>query len=134
MDRLEAVLPRVDAAEEAGRIVRVMARITRSASAAVFFERGGALRWLAGDHLSPRMAAVIRRAWRAQRRRILTGTAFSEPGTPAGETPVPSWLMWMRRPAARGLDAVYFAGPELRPLEACSAHLIRLAALLGRLH
>ena len=51
MDRLEAVLPRVDPADEARQILAVMARICGAASAAVFFERGGVLRWLAGDRL-----------------------------------------------------------------------------------
>jgi hypothetical protein len=133
MDRLEAVLPRVNPADEARQILGVMARICGAASAAVFFERGGGLRWLAGDRLADEVVAAIEGAWRAQRRRVLTGTAFTEPGTPAGQSPGRSWLMWMRRPDHGGLDAVYFAGPDLRPLDACSARLTRLAALLGRL-
>ena len=67
MDRLEAVLPRVDPADEARQILGVMARICRAASAAVFFERGGVLRWLAGDRLSDDVATAIERAWRSQR-------------------------------------------------------------------
>jgi hypothetical protein len=132
MDRLEAVLPRVDSADEARAVLAVMARICRAASAAVFFERGGVLEWLAGDRLSDEVANGIDRAWRLQRRRVLTGTAFTD--TPGGESPARSRLMWMRRPQEGGLDAVYFAGPDLRAIEACSGRLIRLAGLLGRLH
>ena len=131
MDRLEAVLPRVNAAEEARYILAVMARISGAASAAVFFERGGMLRWLAGARLSDDLVAAIKGAWWTQRSRVLTGTTFTEPRAAAG--PVRSRLMWMRRPEDGGLDAVYFAGPDLRPLEACSARLKRLATLLGRL-
>lgn len=134
MDRFDAVLPRVDSADEAGQILRVMARICRAASAAVFFERGGVLRWLAGDPLSDDVATAIATAWKSQRNRVLTGTAFTEPGAPGGEGPIRSWLMWMRRPDDGGLGAVYFAGPDLRPLDVCSARLMRLAALLARLH
>jgi hypothetical protein len=135
MDRFDAVLPRVNPADEAGEILRVMARICRAPSAAVFFERGGALLWIAGDSLSDDVAAAISVAWRAQHRRVLTGTAFTESGGPEGETPSPWRLMWIRRPEEDGgLDAVYFAGPDLRPLEICSRRLIRLVALLGRLH
>lgn len=134
MDRLEAVLPRVNPADEARQILAVMARICRAASAAVFFERGGVLLWLAGDPLSDDVVTAIKGAWRTQRSRVLTGTAFTEPGAPAGESRVRSWLMWMRRPEDGGLDALYFAGPDLRPFDACSLRLMRLAALLGRLH
>ena len=134
MDRLEAVLPRVNPADEARQILGVMARICRAASAAAFFERGGVLRWLAGDLLSDDVATAIKSAWRAQRSRVLTGTAFTEPDAPAAGSPGRSWLMWMRHPEDGGLDAVYFAGPDLRPLDACSVRLMRLAALLGRLH
>lgn len=132
MDRLDAVLPRVNPAEEAGEILAVMARISRAGSAAVFFEQDGVLRWLAGDPLADDVASAIRSAWRSQRSRVLTGTAFTELAPSAGES---RWLlMWMRRPEEGGLDAAYFAGPDLRPLDACSARLTRLAALLGRLH
>ena len=134
MDRLDAVLPRVDPADEAREILAVMARICWAASAAVFFERGGALRWLAGDPLSDDVVRAIKGAWRMQRTRILTGTAFTEGAAPASEPPVRSWLMWMRRSEDGGLDAAYFAGPDLRPLDACSVRLMKLAALLGRLH
>jgi hypothetical protein len=134
MDRLDAVLPRVNPADEAREILAVMARICRAASAAVFFERGGVLRWLAGDRLSDDVATAIKGAWWTQRSRVLTGTAFTEPGARAGESPVRSWLMWIRRPEDGGLDAVYFSGPDLRPLDDCSFRLMRLAALLGRLH
>ena len=134
MDRLEAVLPRVNPADEARQILGVMARICRAVSAAVFFERGGALRWLDGDRLPDDVATTIRSAWRSQRSRVLTGTAFTEPGSPPREHSVRSWVMWMRRPGDGGLDAVYLAGPDLRPLDACSVRLTRLAALLGRLH
>ena len=134
MDQLEAVLPRVDVAEEAGAVLAVMARISRAASAAVLFERGGVLEWLAGDRLPDDVAYRIDHAWRSQRRRVLTGTAFTQWTTPAGEDPTPSRLMWIRRPQDGGLDAVYFAGPDLRSIEACSARLIRLAGLLGRLN
>jgi hypothetical protein len=132
MDRLEAVLPRVEPADEAREILGVMARICRAASAAVFFERDDVLCWLAGDPLSDEVASAIRGAWRTQRSRVLTGTAFTEAGPP--EAAIRSWLMWMRRPEDGGLDAVYFAGPALRPFDAYSARLMRLAALLGRLH
>jgi hypothetical protein len=132
LDRLEAVLPRVNRAEEARQILGVMARICGAASAAVFFERRGVLRWLAGDRLSESVTAAIQGAWRAQRRRVLSGAAFSDAlGT--GTTEVPSWVMWLRRPRDGGLDAVYFAGPGLRPLEQCSSRLDRLGALLMRL-
>ena len=131
MDRLNAVLPRVDFADEAGQILRVMARICRAASAAVFFERDGALRWLVGDPPSDDVATAITAAWNSQRNRVLTGTAFTEPGA-LGSTGR-WWLMWMRRPEDGGLGAVYFAGPELRPLDVCAARLLRLAALMARL-
>ena len=134
MDRLEAVLPRVDAAEEARQILGVMARICRATSGAVFVERSGELCWLAGDRLSDDVVTAIEGAWWTQRSRVLTGTTFTEPRAPAGEIRVRLRLMWMRRPEDGGLDAVYFAGPDLRPLEACSIRLKRLAALLGRLH
>ena len=134
LDQFEAVLPRMDSADEAGAILAVMARICRASSAAVYFERSGSLVWLAGNRLSDEMAAVIHRAWRAQRSRILTGIAFSEPGTPAGETLIASWLMWVRRPADGGLDAVYFAGPDLRSIDTCSVRMLRLATLLAGLH
>ena len=133
MDQFEAVLPRVDSAEEAAAILAVMARISRAASAAVFFERDEVLEWLAGDRLSDDVATAIDNTWRSQRRRVLTGTAFTESGTPGHQSPVPSRLMWMRRPHDGGLDAVYFAGPDLRPINTCSPRLIRLATLLGRL-
>jgi hypothetical protein len=134
MDQLAAVLPRVDPAVEAGAILAVMARICRAPSAAVFFERGGVLQWLAGERLPERDAAAISSLWRSQRRRVLTGTAFTESVATAGEGPVRSRMMWMRRPHDGGLDAVYFSGPDLRPLDGCSSRLIRLAALLARLH
>ena len=133
MDRLEAVLPRVNPADEAVQILAVMARICGAASAAVFFERGGVLRWLAGDRLSDDVVTAIEGAWWTQRSRVLTGMTFTEPRARAGENPVRLRLMWMRGPQDGGLDAVYFAGPDLRPLEACSIRLRRLAALLGRL-
>jgi hypothetical protein len=132
MDRLEAVLPRVNRAEEARQILGVMARICGAASAAVFFERRGVLRWLAGDRLSEDATAAIRTAWWAQRRRVLSGAAFSD--APDMETAeMPAWVMWLRRPRDGGLDAVYFAGPRLRPLEQCASRLDRLGALLMRL-
>ena len=134
MDQLDAVLPRVNPADEAREILAVMARICRAASAAVFFERGGALRWLAGDLLPDDVVTAIRSAWRSQRSRVLTGTAFTEPGSSPREHSARSWVMWMRRPGDGGLDAVYLVGPDLRPLDACSVRLTRLAALLGRLH
>jgi hypothetical protein len=134
MDRLETLLPRVDPAEEAGQIVGVMARICRAASAAVFFERGGRLRWLAGDPLPDDVHVAVKTAWRVQRRRVLTGTALTESVALAAGAPVRSGLMWLRRPLDGGLDAVYFAGPDLRPLDGCSGRLMRLAALLERLH
>ena len=135
MDQLDAVLPRVHPADEARQILGVMARICRAASAAVFFERGGLLRWFAGDALSHDVATAIKSAWQSQRTRILTGTAFTEAIALAGEDrPVRSWLMWLRRPEDGGLDAVYFAGPDLRPLDACSDRLTKLAALLRGLH
>ena len=87
MDQLEAVLPRVDSAEEAREVLAVMARICRAASAAVFFERGGVLEWLAGDRLSDDVASAINRAWRSQRRRVLTGVAFTEGAAGAGIAP-----------------------------------------------
>jgi hypothetical protein len=131
MDQLEAVLPRVNPADEARYILAVMARICGAASAAAFFERGGTLRWLAGDRLSDELVVAIEGAWWTQRSRVLTGTTFTEPRAAAGR--LRSRLMWMRRAEDGGLDAVYFAGPDLRPLEACSVRLNRLAALLGRL-
>ena len=134
MDQLEAVLPRVDSAEEAREVLAVMARICRAASAAVFFERGGVLEWLAGDRLSDDVASAIDRAWRSQRRRVLTGVAFTEGAAGAGDRPDRSRLMWIRRPQDGGLDAVYFAGPDLRPIDACSARMMRLAGLLGQLN
>ena len=103
MDQLDAILPRVNPAEEAREILRVMARICRAGSAAVFFEHDGALRWLAGDPLSDDVATVIRSAWRSQLSRVLTGTAFTELAAPEGQS---RWLlMWMRRPEEGGLDA-----------------------------
>ena len=134
MDQLEAVLPRVDTAEEAREVLAVMARICRAASSAVFFERGGVLEWLAGDQLSDDLANAIDRAWRSQRRRVLTGVAFTEGPAAAGDRPGRSRLMWIRRPRDGGLDAVYFAGPDLRPVDACSARMVRLAGLLGQLN
>ena len=133
MDRLDAVLPWVNHADEARQILGVMARISGAASAAVFCERGGGLHFLAGDRLSEDVVAAIDGAWRVQRSRVLTGTVFTESGAPEGEG-VRSWLMWMRRRDEGGLDTVYFAGPDLRPLEACSARMLRLATLLDRLH
>jgi hypothetical protein len=134
MDGLDALLPRVEPAAEAREILTVMARISRASSAAVFWERSGRLRWLAGDHLSEEISSAIKRTWRSQRKRVLTGTAFTELDAASGEArPVRSWLMWLRRPADGGLDAVYFAGPGLRPIEACSSHLLRLGGLLLRL-
>lgn len=131
MDALEAVLPRVDPVEEAREIVGVMARITRAASAALFVERDDTLQWLTGDPLPTGAAKTIRAAWRAQRQRLLSGTAFTEAAAPPSR-PVRTWLMWIRRPGNAGLDAVYFAGINLRPLTSCSAPLARLAALLVR--
>jgi hypothetical protein len=43
-----------------------------------------------------------------------------------------TWLMWIRRPGDAGLDAVYFAGANLRPLTDCAGPLARLAAILIR--
>ena len=133
MDQFEAVLPGINPADEARQILGVMARISRAASAAVYIEREDGLRWLAGDRLPDVVAIAIERAWQSQRNRVLTGMAFTEQGARAGENPVPSWLIWMRRPLDGGLDAVYLAGPGLRPLDACAACLIRIAALLTRL-
>jgi len=134
MDRFDAVLPRVDPADEARQILGVLARICRASSAAVFFERAGALGWIAGDSLSEEVATAVKSAWVYQRRRVLTGTAFTETGASGAGSPISSRLMWMRRPEDGGLDAVYFAGPDLRPLDGCSRRLVRLATLLGRLH
>jgi len=131
MDRFDAMLPRVDPAEEAGQILGVMARICRASSAAVLFERGGALRWVAGDRLPEDVGKSIQSAWLAQRNRVLSGTAFTEAGETAGQHR--SRLMWMRRPEDGGLDAVYFAGPDLRPLDVCSRRLMRLVGLMRRL-
>ena len=131
MDRFDAMLPRVDAAEEAGQILGVMVRICRATSAAVLFDRDGALGWVAGDRLPAAVARSIQDAWQAQRKRVLSGTAFTEAGETAGG--IRSRLMWMRRPEDGGLDAVYFAGAELRPLDLCARRLMRLVALLRRL-
>jgi hypothetical protein len=130
MDRFEAVLPRITPADEARQILAVMAQICRAASVAAFIERDGVLRWLAGDLQSREVVTAIRGTWGSQHSRVLTGTAFTEPGAPGGEIPVRSWLLWMRRPEDGGLYAVYFAGPDLRPLDDCSVRLMRLAALL----
>ena len=132
MDRFDAMLPRVDPADEAGQILGVMARICRASSAAVLFERGGALGWVAGDRLPEAVDRSIRDAWLAQRKRLLSGTEFTEAGETAGQ--VRSRLMWMRRPQDGGLDAVYFAGPDLRPLDVCARRLTRLVALMRQLH
>lgn len=131
MDALEAVLPRMDPVEEAREIVGVMARITRAASAALFVERDDTLQWLAGDPLPRETARSIRTAWRAQRQRLLSGTAFTE-APPPSAPPLRTWLMWIRRPGNACLDAVYFAGINLRPFTSCSAPMARLAALLAR--
>jgi hypothetical protein len=130
MDRFDAVLPRVDPAEEAGQILGVMARICRASSAAVLFERAGMLVWIAGDRLPEDVDRSIQSAWAAQRRRVLSGTAFTEAGVTAGG--LRSRLMWIRRPEDGGLDAVYFAGAELRPLDLCARRLMRLVALMRR--
>lgn len=133
MDALDAVLPRVDPAEEAREIVGVMARIAHAATGALLVERHDTLQWLAGDPLPRGTARSIRAAWRAQRRRLLSGMAFTEAPAPASR-PVRTWLMWIRRPDEAGLDAVYLAGVNLRPLTACSAPLSRLATLLARIN
>jgi hypothetical protein len=134
MDRFDALLPRVDPADEARQILGVMARICKASSAAVFFERRNSLGWIAGDRLSDEVHTAIKIAWVKEGRRVLTGTAFTELGAPAGEPASAARLMWMRQPEDGGLDAVYFAGPGLRPLETCARRLLRLAALLARLH
>lgn len=131
MDRFDAVLPHVDPADEARQILGVMARICRASSSAVFFERGGALGWIAGDPLSNEVITAIKIAWVSERRRVLTGTAFTEMETAATGR---SMVLWVRQPEISGLDAIYFAGPDLRTLHVSPRRLMRLAALLGRLH
>ena len=133
LDQLDAVMPRVDPADGARQILAVMARICGAGSSAVLFESGNVLRWLAGDSLSDEVAAMIQRAWRVQSARVLTGTAFTESRAESNGA-IGFRLLWIRGPADGGLDAVYFAGRGLRPLEACGPGLARLAALLGRLH
>jgi hypothetical protein len=133
LDQLAAVLPRVDPADEARQILGVMARICGAGSSAVFFDSGNDLRWLAGDSLSDQETATIHRAWHLQNARLLSGTAITETKA-EGNGAIGFRLLWMRRPADGGLDAVYFAGRGLRPLGACGARLLTLAALLGRLH
>jgi hypothetical protein len=130
MDALEAVLPRTDPAAEAREIVGVMARISRAATAALFVESEGSLQWAAGDRLPERTAKMIRRAWTSQRERLGSGIAFSESAGRPG--PVATVLMWIRRPGDAGLDALYFAGVDLRPPSACGGALSRLGALLAR--
>lgn len=133
LDQLDAVLPRVDPADEARQILGVMARICGAASSAVLFEREKELRWMAGDALSDDVAAMIQHAWQLQSTRVLTGTAFME--SPAATNGgIGCRLLWIRRPADGGLDAAYFSGRGLRPLDTCGLRLTRLAALLRRLH
>jgi hypothetical protein len=132
MDELDAILPRVDPAEEVREILAVMAKISRAASAALLVERDGTLQWLAGDPVPRDSATTIRSAWRAQRQRLLSGTAFAEAPGPV-RRPMRTWLMWIRRPGNAGLDAVYFAGVNMRPLTSCAAPLGRLAGLLVRI-
>jgi hypothetical protein len=130
-DAIYAVLPHADPTEEARQIVGVMARISRAASASLLVERDGALHWLTGDRLAIDTTTTIRSAWKSQRRRLLSGTTITEAPVPV-RRPVRTWLMWIRRPGDAGLDAVYFAGSNLRPLSACASPLARLAALLVR--
>ena len=132
LDELEAVLPRVGPIDQAREIVAVMARISRAASVARFVERAGTLQWLAGDTLPTETATTIRSAWQAQRLRLLSGTAFTEAPAPV-RRPMSAWLLWIRRPGDAGLDAVYLAGANLRPLSSCGAPLLRLGALLVRI-
>jgi hypothetical protein len=133
IDALEAVLPRPDPVQEAQEIVGVMARITRAATAALFVESAGSLQWVAGDRLPTHTSTTIRSAWTGQRQRLLSGTAFSESSVAAAPGRVATLLMWIRRPGDGGLDALYFAGVDLRPPAACGGALARLAALLVRI-
>jgi hypothetical protein len=131
MDRFEAVLPRTDRADDARRILDVMAGICRAASAAALRERAGKMRWLAGDRVPDDVMAAIRQALASQRARVLSGTTFTDAASGGGSAR--AWLMWTRRPNDHGFDVVYLAGPALRPHEDAAEHLARLAGLLGGL-
>ena len=131
MDRLESALPRIPPAETAARILDVMRRICRAATATVFRERAGMLRWVAGDLVPEASLRAIRGALRHGR-----GPApalsiwYSEPGEDAWGR---SLVLWTGRPHDAERDVVYLQGAALRPAPECAERLTRLTALLGQL-
>lgn len=132
MDRLQAALPQPQPADTAGRILDVMRRMCRAAKAAAFRERGGMLRWVAGERLPDPAMRAIKGALRLDRGGVHASSIWiSEPGAPEGWAR--SWVMWTSRPHDAERDVVYMEGPLLRPVAECTGRLERLTALLGEL-
>lgn len=112
-------------------ILDVMRRMSRAATASLYREQAGTLRWIAGRRLREAALRPIRTALRHDR----GGARFSsiwiaEPGADGWER---SWVLWSGRPHDTERDVVYMEGPSLRPMGDCSAQLQRLMALLGPL-
>jgi len=131
MDRLEAVLPHADTTETAHRVVEAMARICRATTAAAYRERGGMLRWIAGDHLPGGALAAVKTALRARRGASRGPIRNAAMATDTGRGA--SWVYWSGRPHDAELDVVYFDGTRLRDHAECGPRLARLMALLGEL-
>lgn len=132
MDQLESALPRIPASETASQILEVMRRICRAATATAFRERGGMLRWMAGERVPESEIRAVRSVLRHGRGPAQASSIwFSEPAADA------AWgrsvVFWSSRPRDAERDVVYMQGPALRPPGECAERLTRLAALLGRL-
>ena len=129
IDRLRSVLPVEQPDHTAGRVLEVMRRVSRAASASAYRERAGMLRWIAGHRLPEAALRTIRTAMRDERggaRSIWVGQTDG----PGWER---SWVMWSGRPHDAERDVVHLAGAALRAPEECGDRLARLAALLAAL-
>ena len=129
MDRLQSVLPAARPEVTAARILEVMRRVSRAASASAYRERAGMLRWIAGQRLPEAALRSIRTAMRDERggaRSIWVGEA-SGPGWER------SFVMWTGRPHDAERDVVHLSGAALRAPDDCGDRLVRLAALLAAL-
>ena len=127
----EGALPRQHAETTARLVLDVMRHISRAATASLYREREGTLRWLAGQPLREAAMRPIRAALRHDRGGARVSSIWvAEPGGDGWER---SWVLWSERPHDAERDVVYMQGPALRPPGECSDRLQRLIALLGPL-
>ena len=112
-------------------VLEVLRGISRAATASLYRERKGELRFVAGEPLKEAALRPIRAALRHERGGARVSSIWiAEPGGDGWER---SWALWCQRPHDAERDVIYMQGPVLRPPGECSARLHRLIGLLGPL-